>query len=199
MTDMAHRGFQIGAKCVNRIALALPLTVLGLAGCGLLEGFPNTATHLSVNPPTITVAAGSVTTFTAVFTPGTPEGGSLTWSVNPSSGGTITNAGVYTASATAGDYTVVATWTPSNPAAGTSISGSATVDVLPAPQLGAELNIDLIQASGAIETLGTIQNSAIIGQVVPSVISTEPNDNGNVQVRSGFTIPVACTSKANPC
>jgi hypothetical protein len=198
-TDMTPGSFRIGMICLIRIALALPLIILGLAGCGSRGGFPNPSTNVSVNPPSIRVAAGSITTFTAVFTPSLPEGGSLTWSVNPANGGTITSAGVYTASATAGNCAVVATWTPSSSVGGTRISGSATVEVLPVPQLGAELNIDLIQASGAILVFGTIQNSAIVGQVVPSVISTDPNDNGNVQVRSGFAIPVACTPQGNPC
>ena len=197
-TDMTPGSFRIGMICLIRIALALPLIILGLAGCGSRGGFPNPFSSVSVNPPSITVAAGSITTFTAVFTPSLPQGGSLTWAVNPANGGTISSAGVYTASATAGNYAVVATWTPSSPVGGTSISGSATVKVLPVPQLGAELNTDLIQASGAIQVFGTIQNSAVVGQVVPSVISTDPNDNGNVEVRSGFAIPV-CTPKGNPC
>jgi hypothetical protein len=126
-----------------------------------------------------------------------PKGGSLTWSVNPANGGTITSAGIYTASGTAGNYTVTATWTPSNPVAGNRISGSATVEVLPVPQLGADLNTDLIQASGAIQVSGRIQNAAILGQHFPSVISTD--SNRNVQVRSGFTIPVVCPGSGTSC
>jgi hypothetical protein len=184
-------GWSGGCKYLSRIAPALPLIILGLAGCG--GGFRNPrppSLNVSVNPSSITVAAGSTTTFTAMFTPGLPEGGSLSWSVDPANGGAITSAGVYAASGTAGNYTVVATWTPSNLVVGTSISGSAMVEVLPMPQLGAELNTDLIQASGAIQGFGTIQNAAIVGQLVPSVISTDPN--GNAQTRSGFTIPLVC-------
>jgi hypothetical protein len=184
------------------IGLALPFIILGLAGCG--GGFPNPRTSstnvsvtVSVNPSSITVTAGSTTMFTASFAPSPPRGGSLTWSVNPATGGTITSAGVFTASATAGNYAVVATWTPSNPAAGTNASGSAMVEVVPVPQLGAELNTDLVQASGAIQVFGTIQNAAIVGQSVPSAISTDPT--GNVQIRSGFTIPVVCRGSSPSC
>jgi hypothetical protein len=96
------------------IARALPLIALGLVGCG--GGFAGSTTpqpsKLSVNPSSITVADGSVTPFTAVFTPTVSAPGSLTWSVSPVNAGTITDAGVYTASATAGPYTVIATWTP---------------------------------------------------------------------------------------
>jgi hypothetical protein len=189
--------------CLNRIVLGLPLIVLGLAGCGFTgassqSGFPNpSSASVSVNPSSITVAAGSTATFAALFTPSSPAGGSLTWSVNPVNGGTITGTGVYTAPGTAGNYTVVATWTPSNPGTGSSISGSAAVEVLPAPQLGAELNTDLTQASGTVQSSSTIQNAGIVGQLVPSVISTDPS--GNVQIRSGFAVPVVCTGSDTSC
>jgi hypothetical protein len=143
-----------------------------------------------VNPPSITVSADSTTTFAAVFTPTAPEGGSLTWSIHPATGGTINHAGVYTASATAGKYTVVATWTPASSSAGRKITGSAIVDLLPAPQLGAELNPDLVQASGASQGNALIQNAAVVGQSNAFVISADPNRD--IQVRSGFAIPVAC-------
>jgi hypothetical protein len=77
---------------------------------------------------------------------------------------------------------------------GSSISGSAAVEVLPAPQLGAELNTDLTQASGTVQSSNTIQNAGIVGQLVPSVISTDPS--GNVQIRSGFAVPVLQASLA---
>lgn len=177
--------------------------ILGLAGCGFTSskgGFPNpgpASISVSVNPSSLIVAAGAAATFTALYTPSVPAGGSLTWAVNPANGGTITNSGVFTASGTAGTYGVVATWTPSSPAVGRIISGSASVEVLPAPQVGAELTPSLTQGSGAIQASSTIQNGAIAGQLVPSVIS--PDASGNVQVRSGFTIPVACTGSGTSC
>jgi len=118
----------------------------------------------------------------------------LTWAVNPASGGTISDAGVYAASGTAGNYSVVATWTPGSSSTGLKISGSATVDVLPTPQLGAALNPELVQASGGSQGNGLIQNSAILGQSSAFVISVDPN--GNVQMLSGFAIPVACPADA---
>jgi hypothetical protein len=177
--------------------------ILGLAGCGFTSssgGFPNpgaTSISLSVNPSSITVAAGATATFTALYTPSTPAGGSLTWAVDPANGGTITNSGVYTASGTAGNYSVIATWTPSGAAGGKITSGSAAVEVLPAPQVGAELNPNLMQASGAAQASRGIQNAGVIGQLVPSVTSTDSGNN--VQVRSGFTIPVDCTASGSNC
>ena len=115
-------------RCLNRIALALPVVILSIVGCAGRPPNAKSPTVVSVNPASITVAAGSTTTFAAVFSPSSPEGGSLTWSVNPASGGTINDAGVYTASGTAGKYAVVATWTPASSSAGRKISGSAIVD-----------------------------------------------------------------------
>jgi hypothetical protein len=180
----------------RRIDLLLLLIVLGLAGCSGVSPSPKTLSiKISVNPSSITVAAGSTATFAAVFTPSSPEGGSLTWSVNPANGGTISDAGVYIASGTAGNYSVVATWTPARSSTDRKISGSATVDVLPAPQLGAALNPGLVQASEVSQGNGLIQNSAIVGQSNAFVISADPN--GNIQMRSGFAIPVACPANSS--
>jgi uncharacterized protein YjdB len=187
----------------NRIVIALPLMILGLAGCGFTSssgGFPNpgaTSISVSVNPSSITVAAGTTTTFAALFTPTTPGGGSLTWAVDPANGGTITTSGVYTASGTAGNYSVIVTWTPSGAAGGKIVNASATVEVLPAPQLGAELTPNQIQSSGTVQASNRIQNAGIIGQLVPSVTSMDSGNN--VQVRSGFTIPVECTASGSNC
>jgi hypothetical protein len=71
------------------------------------------------------------------------------------------------------------------------------VEVLPAPQLGEELNPNLIQASGTVQASSGIQNAGIVGQLVPSVTSMDSSNN--VQVRSGFTIPVDCTASDSNC
>jgi hypothetical protein len=180
-----------------RIRSGMPLAVLlfslGLVGCRNSDGggFPGPLSiSISVNPVSATVPAGSSTTFIAVFAPTAPQGGTLTWSVTPGNGGTITNAGVYIAPGTAGNYVVTATWTPSSAGVGSPISGSATVTVAPPAQLTGALNTDLVQASGGAQGLGGIQNAAVVGQPVPRVSSTDANNN--VQVRSGFAIPV-CT------
>jgi hypothetical protein len=182
----------------NRIAIALPAILL-LAGCSS-GGFPNPAvnpTSLSVNPPSVTVAAGSTTIFTAVYNAAVPAGGALTWSVNPAGGGAITNAGVYTASANAGTYSVVATWTPADAATGAPISGSATVEVLPTAQAGIELNPNFTQGSGAVQVSGAVQNAVILGQPVATGTATDPN--GNIQIWSGFNIPVVCAGSSAGC
>ncbi len=183
------------------IALTLWAVALGAVGCG---GLPNSntplapaSTKLSVTPASITVAAGSATMFTAVFTPTTPAAGSLTWSVTPVDAGTITGGGILTASATAGQYIVVATWTPANPSAAAILKGSATVEILAVPQLDSVVSQDSVQASGANQVNGLIQNGVVVNQGIASVLSTD--DDNNIQVRSGFPIPLACAGTNTPC
>ncbi len=180
-------------KVRSRSPLVLLLFVLGVAGCrNGGGGFPGPlSVSISVNPASVTLPGGSSATFTALFTPTSPQGGTVTWSVSPANGGTVTSAGVYTAPGTAGNYVVTATWTPTYPGAGTSITGSATVVVLPPTQLVGELNSNLVQASGGVQVFSVIQNSAVVGQPVPFMTSTD--SSGNVQARSGFSIPV-CTA-----
>jgi hypothetical protein len=180
----------------NGIGLMIPWIVVWLTGCtGAV--YPRPVFDLSVDPASVTVSVASTANFAAVFAPSAPRGGSLSWSVTPASGGTITNEGVYTASATAGRYSVVATWTASYPATDTRFAGSATVEVLPVGQISEELNPHLVQASGAVQTFGTIQNAVIVGQSVPSITSTDPADH--IQVRSGFVPPVPCAKSESIC
>lgn len=183
-------------KVRSRSPLVILLFVLGVAGCrNGGGGFPGPLSiTVSVSPVSTTVPAGSLTAFTPLFSPTSPQGGTLTWSVNPANGGTVTSAGVYTAPGAAGSYIVTATWTPSSPGAGSTISGSATVVVLPPAQLEGELNTNLVQASGGVQVFSVIQNSAVVGQPVPFMTSTD--SSGNVQARSGFSIPV-CTTSGN--
>jgi hypothetical protein len=181
-------------KVRSRSPLVLLFFVLGVAGCrNGGGGFPGPLSiTISVSSASTTIAAGSSTTFTASFSPTSPQGGSLTWSVSPANGGSVTSAGVYTAPGAAGNYVVTATWTPTYPGAGSTITGSATVVVLPPAQLVGALNTNLVQASGGVQVFSVIQNSAVVGQLEPFMTSTDPN--GNVQVRSGFSIPVCTTS-----
>ena len=174
------------------VAVALIFFVAGLTDCGsgsaTENGFPNPKplpVTLTVEPSPVTVAAGSTTTFSA--SPSPPPGFSVVWSVSPSTAGTITNSGVFTASGTAGTSVVVATWLPLNPLTGKTTTGSASVTVLqPTPP-----STDMTQASGVIQVSGTIENAAIAGESLGSVVSTDPS--GNSQTRSGFPVPVPCT------
>lgn len=174
------------------ICLALSLIFISLTNCGSgtrsENGFPNPKplpVTLTVEPSSVTVAAGSTTTFGAAPSP--PQGFSVVWSVTPAAAGTITNSGVFTASGIGGNCIVVATWSPSNPLTGKTTSGSANVTVLQATPP----STDMAQASGAIQTSGSIENAAIAGERFASVVST--GSGGNTQSRSGFPVPAPCT------
>lgn len=174
------------------IVFVLAVVMSGLVGCGSgsasENGFPNPKplpVSLTVEPSLVTVAPGSITTFST--SPSPPPGFSVVWSVSPASAGTITNSGVFTASGTGGSAVVVATWVPSNPLTGKPTTGSASVTVLqPAPP-----STDMTQASGVIQISGSIENAAIAGERLGTVVSTDPS--GNTQSRSAFPVPVPCT------
>lgn len=191
----------------RRMALALWLILPVLVGC--TSGFPHpespstsqppsTPTTVSVSPTSVIVAAGSTTSFIAVFTPSLPSGGSLSWAVNAPAAGTISSTGMYTASVTPGNYTVTATWTPSVSSAGTILSASAAVQVLPVPQQSIVINPVITQATGAVQTAsGGVQNAGIARQEVPWMSSQD--SSGRVQVQSGFVIPVLCAGTTTVC
>jgi hypothetical protein len=190
----------------RRPTLALLLILPALAGCA--SGFPrpespatssspSTPTKVSVSPSSVIMAAGSTTTFIAVFTPSLPSGGSTSWAVSTPAAGTISSMGVYTASATPGNYTITATWTPSVSSAGAIISGAAMVQVLPVPQQSIVINPAVTQATGAVQTSGGVQNAGIARQEVPWTSSVD--SSGHVQVESGFVIPVLCAGSQTLC
>jgi hypothetical protein len=151
------------------MALAFSTIILCLTGMlcqtGCSGGFAGpsssaSGTQLSVNPPLVTVASGSITPINAVFKPTNPTGGSLTWSVSPVNAGAITNAGVFTASSTVGQYAITATWTPAS-----SIATAVIISAV--PQLASVLNENLVQASGANQSNGAILNGESPVKVFP--------------------------------
>ena len=174
------------------VVFALTFVVASLADCGsgsaTENGFPNPKplpVSLTVVPSAATVAPRSTTTFSA--SPSPPQGFSVVWSVSPATAGTITNAGIFTASQTAASGLVIATWLPSDPSTGKPITGSASVTVLqPSPP-----STDMTQASGVVQTSGSIENAAIAGERLGSVVSTDAS--GNTQLTSGFSVPIPCT------
>jgi hypothetical protein len=197
-----QRALRAEGRALALFTIILCLTgILGLTGCNGGFGGPSSfasGTKLFVNPPLATVASGSTTSFNAVFTPTDLAGGSLAWSVSPVNAGAISNAGVFTASSAAGQYAITATWTPAiRTATAVIISGSATVTILAVPQLGSALNENLVQASGANQSNDAILNGAIAGQGISSILSID--NNGDIQVRSGFLPPLACAGTTNLC
>jgi hypothetical protein len=191
-------------KWRRQIRLAVFLIALGLQGCGgsspVVPPTPNTptvVTVLTVNPAAVTVEAGSANTFKGVFVPSEPTGGALTWSIAPAAGGTITEAGVLTASTTAGIYAVQATWTPPATSKAAIIKGSSTVTIIPVPPVEVVISLNQVQASGANQATGTTENGVVVGQGISSERSVD--SGGTVAVFSSFPIPANCAGSSKVC
>ena len=127
------------------------------------------AVSVAVTPGTKTLLTGASFTFTAVAT-GAPSAGTFTWGAS-TGGGTITNAGVYQAPATAGTYTVTATssWGP---------AGTATVQVKTL-----NLNGDL-----AVDTLDVLQLTKRWGSTVPADLTLADLDGDGAIGDADLTI-----------
>jgi hypothetical protein len=130
---------------------------------------------VALTPGYVTLVPAQTQAFTATVSGSSNT--AVTWSLNPTAG-SISAVGLYTAPAsimTAQTVTVTAT-----SEADSSKTASATVS------LGFSISptTDLVQASGGVQTSSAIQNFALIGQGVASVISF--NSTASVQVRSSF-------------
>lgn len=120
---------------------------------------------------------------TVQFSTGTPWGDEVTWSVLPSSAGTISAKGLFTAASVPGTATVFAVWSKD-----VRYTASTGVNVLP-PPAPAESSPSLAQASGAQQTAGSdVANAVVVGEPVPAATATSAN--GAIKVRHGFSPPV---------
>ena len=135
---------------------------------------------LAITPGRALVAPGQALQFSA----NAPLGNGITWSVQPATGGSITSAGLFTASATQGQCQVMAMW--NNDA---HYTASATVTILPPPPV-AVITPALVQASGVQQTVpGTgIAHAAVVGESVPATNAVGSVDS-TVKVRHGFEPP----------
>jgi len=170
--------------------------------------------RVAVTPKTASLQTGQTQAFTANVT-GTSNT-AVTWSVLPGHG-TITNAGVYTAPAVAGIYTVTAT-----SVADTSQSDTATVTVTSAPAISvsvtpktASLQTGQTQAfkatvtgttnqtvvwstNGGSMTAGVYTAPAVAGiytVTATSTVDTSQSDTATVTVTSAPAISVSVTPK----
>jgi hypothetical protein len=156
-----------------------------------------------VSPSSATVAAGESLALTAAVTGNVKT---VTWSIAEApEGGAVTDAGVYTAPATAGIYTVVATST-----ADTSRSGVATITVTaepPPPPPPPTVAIAVTPQTASLVAGNTVQFAASVtgstdGRVTWSVAQS---GGGTVTATGLYTAPsiagtyqVVATSAADP-
>ena len=167
----------------QRITTALVLLAFGCSGGGNRTtgdhaGQPNG--KFTITPPVATVIAGQVQRFTA----SSPWGNGAIWSVLPATGGSFDANGNFTASATPGQYQIVAMW-----GSDVRYTATAAVSVVPPPP-PAQLNPLLVQAYGALQTssVGTTRNTPVVGEAVPA--RPAATSNGGEQVRHGFDPPI---------
>ncbi len=118
---------------------AITVAVLVLLGLSLIAcggssskstSTPPATVAVATNVPTATMSANGAQTFTATVTGSTNT--AVTWSVQEANGGTITQAGVYTAPSTAGTYHVLAT-SQADPTKVATIAVTVTAAVVAAP------------------------------------------------------------------
>jgi hypothetical protein len=132
-----------------------------------------------ITPATATVVAGQIFHFTA----SSPWGSGATWTVLPITGGSFDAAGNFTASATPGDYQIVAMW---NSDVRYTATASVTVVAAPPP---AYINPSVVQAYGnrQVSADGQTHNDAVAGEPIPA--NSAADGTGAIQVRHGFDPP----------
>jgi hypothetical protein len=152
----------------------------------------NVEVDVTIDPQQPTLNPGASQTFTADVT-GCNKG--VTWTVQEAGGGTVTNAGVYTAPNTPGTYHVVAT-----SQAHTTRKATATVNVV------LNINISVDPASVALDPGGTQQFAATVTGTSNTAVTWRVQEAGGGSVTSSgfYTAPAArgtyhvvATSKAS--
>jgi len=159
--------------------LLLPLLLLGCTGNqppGDRAGTVNWTLKVEPSAPTLMVGQ------TLQFRASTPWGGEALWSVLPTTAGTITPTGLFTAGVEPGTCTVLAVWKQD-----IRYAASASVRVLAAPPT-AVVTPNLVQCSGGQQTTASGQaNGVVLGEPVPA--TTALSTSQAIQVRHGFEPP----------
>jgi hypothetical protein len=152
---------------------------------------------VQLTPSQAAVAAGGVLPFAATVT-GTANT-SVTWTVDETSGGAVTSAGVYTAPASAGTFHVRATSaadTTKSAAAAVTVTAPAAVAVTISPATGTVNACRTLQLSATVtgstntSVTWTVQEGAAGGTITGSGLYTAPSGPG--------TYHVIATSVADP-
>lgn len=179
---------------IARAMVAIAFAGLFTAACGDSSG-PRTIASVVISPTTATIPVGGTQQFTVVITDS--EGSVLVnrepvWSV-AAGGGTITQAGLFTASTTAGTFTNTVVVTCSG------VSASATVIVTPGPLA----TITVTPNPGTMPINGTQQYTAVGRDASNNVVAITPvwsvtNGGGTINASSGlFTAGTVTGTFAN--
>ena len=187
------------------VVLLITLTLIH-SGCGGAAGAGSTTTpktsgaagtvSVSVAPTSTTLAVNGTVQFTA--TVGGTSNTAVSWSV-ASGGGTVSSSGVYTAPASAGTATVMAT-----SVADPSKTATATVTITAAS--GSTISVGISPNSTTLTTGGTRQFTATVsGSTNTAVTWSVASGGGTVSTSGLYTAPstagtatVLATSVADP-
>lgn len=162
----------------------LPILPALLAGCLAACGGRTPSKLASTPPPTLALQPASAELQAGQSLQMTLQGastGSVTWSVLPATGGTITPQGLFTASAV-GACTVTASLQ-----ADPTDTGSASILVVPAAPASGSTNLVLAGGSHQAVPGGTAVNDPVVQEPFQAVVSTDPS--GLFSNRTGFTPP----------
>jgi hypothetical protein len=177
-----------------RCRLLILAIILPLAGCGGMKNSTTSTTPVSVqlNQTSVSISTGAQEQFVATVQGTTNT--AVTWSVDSvsggnSTGGTVTQSGMYTAPTLAGTHTVTAASVadPSKSAsAAVTVQGNVTITISPASALlnpGAteQYSVSLQGLSNNSITWsvdGTVGGSSSVGTITPSGLYTAPSAIG---------------------
>jgi hypothetical protein len=167
---------QVVILVLSALALAFALACGGGKAAGDKAGAVNQV--LQISPATAQLAPGQSLQFTAS---GTWEGG-LTWTVLPTSGGTITAAGLFTASGTPGAVQVLAVWSRD-----VRYAATAQATILPPPPTSISTP-SLVSASGKRQasTTGASTNTSVAGEAVVPITAKDASQY--YELRHGFSL-----------
>lgn len=191
MSRLASRAF---------LATLAALCLFGIIGCGGGGGGGGNnggTITVSVSPQNPTLTVGGSQTFAASVSGTTNQ--AVNWTVVGTNSGAITTSGTYTAPATPGSYTVVAT-----SQADTSKSGSTTIVVTAAPVV----SVGISPASPTLGPGATQQFTATVSGTTNQAVNwtvQEGSSGGSVTTGGLYTAPtttgtyhVVATSQADP-
>lgn len=149
--------------------------------------YPQNSVAVTISPVTATLYNSQTLQFTAAAQANCSAGG-VTWSLNPSNAGTLSDTGLYTAPATiAGPQTVTVTATSTSD---TSHSANATVTLLP---LG---SISVSPQTATLSASQTQQFTSVVANANPAVTwSVSPSGLGSIDANGLYTAPPCVTTQ----
>ena len=175
------------------VPMVVLMAVFGCGGGG--GGGGGNPVSVSVSPPSANLTPGGTQQFTATVT--NAANTAVTWSVDSQNGGTITQAGLYTAPGAAGTYTVRATSVQDPTKSDTSsVTVAANVAVTVNPP-NATLSVGdpqtftaVVQGTANQSVSWSVQEGAAGGSISATGVYTAPGVPG--------TYHVVATSQADP-